>query len=83
MMVPGLVTTVAGDPSVAGDIVDDNYGSEDGEGTAASFRGPLDVAAAHRSDGADAIYVADTDNHLIRQVVVRPGQLGTSAPAVP
>lgn len=51
----GMVTTVAGDGII---------GDEDGTGTEARFYHPQDVAVA--ADGT--LYVADTLNHLIRQV---------------
>lgn len=51
----GMVTTVAGDGVI---------GDEDGKGTRARFYHPQDVAVA--ADGT--LYVADTLNHLIRQI---------------
>ena len=39
-------------------------GSEDGQGTSAKFNSPSGVA----SDSQGNIYVADTDNHLIRKI---------------
>ena len=53
---PLTVTTLAGQAGVAG--------SADGAGSAATFRSLLGVAA----DSAGNIYVADTDNHVIRKV---------------
>jgi len=53
---PGVVTTLAG---LAG-----NWGSADGMGSDAQFYYPYGVAV----DGADNVYVADTDNHTIRKV---------------
>ncbi len=52
----GVVTTLAG---LAG-----SYGSADGTGSAARFRGPSGVAV----DSAGNVYVADTGSHTIRQV---------------
>src|SRR6266540_3313612 len=52
----GDVTTLAG---LAG-----SYGSADGTGSAARFRGPSGVAV----DSARNVYVADTGSHTIRQV---------------
>lgn len=51
----GVVTTLAGSGS---------EGSSDGTGTAASFRWPSGIAV----DGGGTVYLADTDNHLIRQI---------------
>ena len=52
----GVVSTLAG---TAGTI-----GSDDGTGPAAQFYYPMSVAV----DGAGNIYVADTQNHTIRQI---------------
>jgi len=52
----GLVTTLVG---LAG-----SFGSADGTGSAARFFTPFAVAV----DGAGTVFVADTDNQLIRQV---------------
>ena len=51
----GVVTTLAG----SGD-----YGSADGQGTAASFSNPTGVAV----DGSGKVYVADSSNHKIRKI---------------
>ncbi|MFT6292434.1 MAG: streptogramin lyase, partial [Ilumatobacter sp.] len=51
----GVVTTLAGDGS---------SGAVDGTGTSASFNNPGGVAV----DGSGYVYVADTDNHLIRKI---------------
>jgi sugar lactone lactonase YvrE len=51
----GVVTTLAGSGSI---------GSTNGTGTAASFNYPLGVAV----DSSGYLYVADTDNHLIRKI---------------
>jgi sugar lactone lactonase YvrE len=59
------VTTLAGTASV---------GSSDGTGTAARFYDPLGVT----TDGTN-LYVADTDNHTIRQVVIATGAVSTLA----
>jgi len=52
----GVVTTVAGQAG--------RSGSADGTGTAAQFASPSDV----NLDGAGNVYVADTDNELIRKI---------------
>jgi len=51
----GAVTTIAGN---------ENFGEDDGKGTAATFRGPHDLAAL--PDGT--LYVADTFNDEIRKI---------------
>jgi hypothetical protein len=51
----GDVTTLAGSGI---------YGGANGNGTAASFRSPSGVAV----DGTGNVYVADTNNHLIRKI---------------
>jgi hypothetical protein len=50
-------------------------GSDDGTGAAALFDDPQGVA----SDGADNLFVADSDNHTIRRVVVATGVVTTLA----
>ena len=60
----GLVTTLAGSPQ--------NAGSVDGTGTDAWFSGPTAVAV----DAKSYVYVADSDNHLIRQIT--PGGVVTT-----
>lgn len=62
----GLVTTVAGGSSI---------GSADGMGSAAQFDSPRTLAW----DGAGNLYVADTDNHTIRRIVVATGAVSTLA----
>lgn len=52
----GVVTTLAGSPGVTGGI--------DGTGAAARFNGPSSVAV----DTAGIVYVADTNNNLIRKI---------------
>lgn len=62
----GQVSTFAGTAGIPG--------SADGFGTAASFATPLALA----TDGAN-LYVADTDNHIIRRIVIATGQVTTLA----
>lgn len=52
----GTVTTLAGTSGVTGDA--------DGQGSAASFNGPHGIAL----DKAGNVYVADTENNLIRRI---------------
>jgi hypothetical protein len=59
------VTTLAGTGS---------YGSTNGTGTSASFYSPVGIT----TDGTN-LYVADTDNHLIRQIVISTGVVTTVA----
>lgn len=53
--IDNIVTTLAGSGAT---------GSIDGQGTAASFQRPFDVAV----DANKNVYVADTSNHLIRKI---------------
>jgi DNA-binding beta-propeller fold protein YncE len=62
----GVVTTLAGQPGVSG--------STDGTGSAARFDNPMAIAF----DGADSLYVADTNNHTIRKVTLS-GEVTTAA----
>lgn len=62
----GVVTTLAGTTGVAGDA--------DGQGSAASFNGPRGIAI----DKAGNVYVADTENNLIRRIS-STGQVTTVA----
>ena len=66
IIVTGGVTTLAG----SGD-----WGRADGTGAAARFRGPSGVA----SDGAENLFVADTENDTIRKVVIATGAVTTLA----
>lgn len=61
----GMVSTVAGTGSP---------GADDGIGVQASFRFPLGVAV----DAAGNVYVADTDNHMIRKIATN-GEVTTVA----
>jgi DNA-binding beta-propeller fold protein YncE len=64
----GVVTTLAGSPA---------YGSADGTGIAASFCYPEGIT----TDGTN-LYVADTDNHSIRKIVIATGVVTTLAGSV-
>ena len=57
----GVVTTVAGVPPVRGQA---STGAVDGPARQARFNSPHGLAV----DGVGTIYVADTDNHLIRRI---------------
>ncbi len=61
----GAVTTLAGTGS---------SGSANGTGTSASFNNPVGIT----TDGTN-LYVADTSNHLIRQIVISTGVVTTLA----
>lgn len=61
------VTTIAGSPG--------NAGSDDGVGSGARFNRPMGV---HTNDGVH-LYVADTDNHLVRKIKIEDGKVETIA----
>ncbi len=61
----GAVTTLAGTAGVTG--------STDGTGGAAEFDQPRGITA----DGAGNLYVADTENHTIRKIVIATGEVTT------
>jgi sugar lactone lactonase YvrE len=63
----GVVTTLAGSPGIAG--------STDDAGSAARFEGPQGLAI----DTSNNLYVADTNNHIIRKVVPATGVVTTVA----
>jgi hypothetical protein len=63
----GAVTTLAG-------ADDGSSGSVDGTGTSARFRQPRGIG----TDGTN-VYVADSENHTIRRVVVATGEVTTLA----
>ncbi|MFO0573412.1 MAG: NHL repeat-containing protein [Polyangia bacterium] len=63
----GAMTTLAGTMTMTG--------SSDGIGAAARFRNPQGVTW----DGAGNLYVADTDNQTIRQIVIATGAVTTLA----
>jgi streptogramin lyase len=67
----GAVTTLAGGGSVGGTA----SGSADGTGVAAMFFGPSGVA----TDNNGNVFVADTNNNLIRKIVVSTGAVTTLA----
>lgn len=62
----GMVTTLAG--------MSGSYGYSDGVGTGARFNGPRGIA----TDGTN-LYVADSNNHTIRKVVIATGEVTTIA----
>lgn len=62
----GNVTTIAGTPGA--------IGSADGTGSAARFNSPTGIT----TDGTN-LYVCDTLNHTIRQIVIATGQVTTIA----
>jgi sugar lactone lactonase YvrE len=64
----GAVTTLAG---AAG-----STGSADGTGSGARFRYPAGIS----TDGTN-LYVADTDNHIVRKIVIATGEVTTLAGA--
>ncbi len=69
----GVVSTLAGTAGSAG--------TTNGTGTAARFNTPLGIAADRAGSGGAAIniWVADTQNHTIRQIVVATGVVTTLA----
>jgi hypothetical protein len=62
----GVVTTLAGTAGITG--------TDNGTGTAAKFNYPADLT----TDGTN-LYVADTFNHTIRQIVISSGEVTTLA----
>ena len=65
----GLIQTVAGTPGTAG------YGGDGGPATSANLSGPSAVFV----DGSGNIFIADTDNSAIREVVASTGNIQTVA----
>jgi sugar lactone lactonase YvrE len=65
----GIVTTIAGSPSVQ------PPGSTDGTGTSALFNNPLGICY----DGANTLYVADSGNSTIRKITISTGAVATIA----
>ena len=63
----GVVTTLAGAPGVSG--------SADGTGSAARFNSPIGLALS----GTDILYVADSENHTIRKIVISTKEVTTLA----
>jgi DNA-binding beta-propeller fold protein YncE len=68
VIVTGTVSTLAGSPTATGSV--------DGTGAAARFNGPSGIT----TDGTN-LYVADTDNHTIRKIVISTGAVTTFAGA--
>jgi len=66
----GTVTTIAGDNAAVSPVP----GYSDGTGTAAKFAWP----SAITTDGSN-LYVTDTDNHLVRKIVIATGAVTTVA----
>jgi len=67
VLATGVVTTVAGTSG--------SFGSTDGAGSAARFYYPRGVAV----DKAGNLFIADTNNHIIRKVVLATGAVTTVA----
>ncbi len=69
----GVVTTLAGSVGTSG--------TADGTGAAARFTSPIGIAADRAGAGGAAVnvFVADSQNHTIRQVVVATGAVTTLA----
>lgn len=67
VLATGTVTTIAGTAGMSG--------SADGVGAAASFNAPYGLT----TDDAGNLYVADTGNSTIRQVVLKTGEVSTIA----
>ena len=67
----GVATTLAGTAGTAG--------SADGTGTTATFNFPSGVAAVTDNLGHVTVYVADYNNHTIRQIDATSGQVSTLA----
>jgi len=63
----GVVTTVAGKAGVTG--------SDDLTGLSATFKSPTNVTF----DGQGNLYVSDTGNHTVRQIVLSTGKVNTIA----
>jgi sugar lactone lactonase YvrE len=63
----GVVTTLAGSPGIVGSV--------DGTGSEARFQGPQGLAI----DGGSNLYVADTNNHTVRKLVLSTGAVTTVA----
>jgi sugar lactone lactonase YvrE len=76
LIATGMVTTLAGLGFTGTDY---HVGSTDGMGADARFWGPSGVV----SDGAGNLYVADSRNHAIREVVVATKTVATLVGAAP
>ena len=64
----GVITTIAGDGTAG-------YSGDGGPATSAQLNSPWGVAV----DGADNVYIADTGNHVIREVAAATGVISTVA----
>jgi streptogramin lyase len=63
----GAITTLAGSAG--------QFGGTDGKGSAARFYYPSSIT----TDGAGNLFVADTDNHAVRKIVIATGAVTTFA----
>ena len=70
----GVVTTLAGSPGAASFV--------DGTGTAARFNTPTDLTVYEPTPGDVRLYIADSGNNRIRQLVVATGAVTTLAGSV-
>ena len=71
-----LVTVATGAVTLLAGNFDHSTGLTDGTGTNARFTYPVDV---HYSNDGTMIYVADCNNHAIRQIVVSTAVVTTLA----
>lgn len=70
----GEVTTLAGSETVSEEV--EFYGSADGTGSAARFYSPRSIAIDRTGTN---LYVADTENSIIRKIVISTGKVTTLA----
>ncbi len=77
----GVVTTLAGTAGGANNSITVANGYLDGTGSAARFSTPIGVAADRAGSGGVAVnvYVADTQNNAVRQIVVSSKAVTTLA----
>jgi hypothetical protein len=73
--ISGIITTVAGSTYMTEYDRDCQSGGDNGPATKAQLCSPQAVAL----DGAGDLYIADTDNHLIRKVMASTGVITTVA----